>query len=141
LSQLFNQIVAGIGPRGEASGALGGRGAIGDDLAIREINLRSTVFSAAFTGAGRGTADRRPRQERRPAMPDTDPEEQREFYERRMREELDRAERAAEDGLRHLHVSWANAYRRRLDRLSGRAATPGPPGEARGLGSWTTDLG
>lgn len=69
-----------------------------------------------------------------------DPEEQREYYARRMAEELARAERAEDSGLRHLHISWADGYRRRLDALPGSGAPPRPRADARGLGSWTTDL-
>lgn len=71
-------------------------------------------------------------------MPGFDPQEQREYYSRRMTEELVRAERAESDGLRHLHFSWAREYRRRLETLAG---PPRHQAEARGLGSWTTDLG
>lgn len=74
-------------------------------------------------------------------MSGRDPEEQREYYRRRMCEELARAEEADDDGLRHLHYSWATEYRRRLESLPGSAAPPRYPGGARGLGSWTTDLG
>jgi hypothetical protein len=70
-----------------------------------------------------------------------EPEEQREYYSRRMTEELARAEQAESDGLRHLHYSWAAQYRRRLQALPGSAMSPGPTAEARGLGSWSTDLG
>jgi hypothetical protein len=69
------------------------------------------------------------------------PEEQREYYARRMTEELARAEQAESDGLRHLHFSWASQYRRRLEALAGSGAAPRHQAEARGLGSWTTDLG
>jgi hypothetical protein len=74
-------------------------------------------------------------------MPDRDPQDQREFYRRRMLEELGRAERAENDGLRHLHYSWASAYRRKLEALPGSNAPPKHPAGARGLGSWETDLG
>jgi hypothetical protein len=74
-------------------------------------------------------------------MPDCDPQDQREFFTRRMREELERAEQAQNDGLRQLHYSWASAYRRRLERLPGSDAPPKNYAGARGLGSWTTDLG
>jgi hypothetical protein len=74
-------------------------------------------------------------------MPDRNPDDQRAFYERRMREELARADRAETDGLRHLHYSWATEYRRRLEGLPGSSAPPKRPAGARGLGSWTTDLG
>jgi hypothetical protein len=73
-------------------------------------------------------------------MPDRDPQDQRAFYSRRMNEELARAEQAENDGLRHLHYSWASAYRRRLEALPGSDAPQNHAG-ARGLGSWTTDLG
>jgi hypothetical protein len=56
-----------------------------------------------------------------------------------MTEELARAEQAENDGLRHLHYSWAAQYRRRLEALAGSAVPP--KAEARGLGSWSTDLG
>jgi len=39
------------------------------------------------------------------------------FYERRLREELSRADSEVDHNLRHLHRKWANLYRRRLDRL------------------------
>ena len=39
------------------------------------------------------------------------------FYERRLREELSRADTEVDHNLRHLHRKWANLYRRRLDRL------------------------
>lgn len=74
-------------------------------------------------------------------MPDHDPRDQREFFSRRMGEELARAEQAENDGLRQLHLSWASAYRRRLEALPGSAALPRNPAGGRGLGSWTTDLG
>ncbi len=74
-------------------------------------------------------------------MPGRDPQEQREYYRRRMAEELERAEAAEEDGLRHLHYSWASQYRRRLECLPGSDAPPRHAADARGLGSWTTDLG
>jgi hypothetical protein len=74
-------------------------------------------------------------------MPDRGPQDQRDFYNRRMREELERAEQADSDGLRHLHYSWASEYRRRLEALPGSEAPPKNPAGARGLGSWTTDLG
>lgn len=74
-------------------------------------------------------------------MPDRDPQDQREFFSRRMREELARAEQAENDGLRQLHYSWATAYRRRLDALAGSDTAPKNRTGARGLGSWTTDLG
>lgn len=74
-------------------------------------------------------------------MPDRDPQEQRAFYTQRMREELERAEQAESDGLRHLHYSWANEYHRRLEALSGAGAPSRHRAGARGLGSWTTDLG
>lgn len=74
-------------------------------------------------------------------MADRDPQDQREFLSRRMREELERAEQAENDGLRQLHYSWATAYRRRLDALSGSEVRPTNRTGARGLGSWTTDLG
>ena len=73
-------------------------------------------------------------------MPDRDPPDQRTFLSRRMREELERAEQAENDGLRQLHLSWANAYRRRLENLLGSDAQKNRT-DARGLGSWTTDLG
>lgn len=69
------------------------------------------------------------------------PEEQREFYSRRMREELARAEQADDDGLRHLHLSWAREYRRRLEVRPDSEAPALHRAGARGLGSWTTDLG
>jgi hypothetical protein len=69
------------------------------------------------------------------------PEEQREFYSRRMREELARAEEAQEEGLRHLHLSWAREYCRRLEAGPGSDAPALHRAGARGLGSWTTDLG
>jgi hypothetical protein len=72
-------------------------------------------------------------------MPGQEPEGQREYYSRRMTEELARAEQAENDGLRHLHYSWAAQYRRRLEALAGSAVPP--KAEARGLGSWSTDLG
>lgn len=74
-------------------------------------------------------------------MADRDPQDQREFFARRMREELARAEQAGNEGLRQLHYSWATAYRRRLDALSGAGTPPKNRTGARGLGSWTTDLG
>ena len=74
-------------------------------------------------------------------MPDRDPQDQREFYHRRMLEELARAEQAENEGLRHLHYSWASQYRRRLESLPGSDTPPKNPAGARGLGSWTTDLG
>jgi hypothetical protein len=74
-------------------------------------------------------------------MPDRDPQDQRAFLSRRMREELARAEQAQDDGLRQLHYSWATAYRRRLDALSGPDERAKNRTGARGLGSWTTDLG
>lgn len=74
-------------------------------------------------------------------MPGFDPKEQREYYSRRMTEELARAEQADNDGLRHLHFSWAREYRRRLEALAGSGTPPRHQAEARGLGSWTTDLG
>lgn len=74
-------------------------------------------------------------------MPDRDPQDQRAFLSRRMREELERAEQAENDGLRQLHLSWASAYRRRLEALPGSGAAPNNSTGARGLGSWTTDLG
>ena len=67
-------------------------------------------------------------------MPGHDPEEQREYYARRMSEELARAEAAADDGMRHLHYSWANHYRRRLDGLPGSSAPPKHPAGARDRG-------
>lgn len=70
-----------------------------------------------------------------------EPEEQREYYMRRMTEELARADRADNDGLRHLHISWAEGYRRRLEALPGSGAPSRHQADARGLGSWTTDLG
>lgn len=73
-------------------------------------------------------------------MPYRDPQDEREFYGRRMREELERAERAESEGLRHLHYSWASAYRRRLEALPGSLAPPRNAAGARGLGSWATDL-
>lgn len=74
-------------------------------------------------------------------MPGFDPEEQREYYSRRMAEELARGDQAASDGLRHLHYSWARQYRRRLEALPGSAGASRPQADARGLGSWATDLG
>lgn len=76
-------------------------------------------------------------------MPGLELQEQREYYARRMDEELARAEQAEDDGLRHLHYSWANQYRRRLEALacSGSGAVSRHQADARGLGSWTTDLG
>ncbi|MEO5586617.1 MAG: hypothetical protein ABIQ81_02875 [Novosphingobium sp.] len=74
-------------------------------------------------------------------MPDRDPQEQGEFYARRMREELARAESAENDGLRHLHYSWASAYRRKLEAMAGSETGKADRTGARGLGSWTTDLG
>lgn len=74
-------------------------------------------------------------------MPGLEPEEQREYYARRMAEELARAEQAENDGLRHLHYSWATQYRRRLEALPGSTTPPGRGAAARGLGSWSTDLG
>jgi DNA invertase Pin-like site-specific DNA recombinase len=74
-------------------------------------------------------------------MADRDPQDQREFLSRRMREELARAEQAENEGLRQLHYSWATAYRRRLDALAGPGIRPKNRTGARGLGSWTTDLG
>lgn len=74
-------------------------------------------------------------------MPHLQPDEQREYYLRRMTEELARAEQADNDGLRHLHYSWAAQYRRRLEALPGSIAPAGAKAEARGLGSWSTDLG
>jgi hypothetical protein len=37
------------------------------------------------------------------------------FYERRMQQELRRAGIANDEGLRALHLRWANLYRQRLD--------------------------
>lgn len=74
-------------------------------------------------------------------MPARPVEEQRDYYARRMIEEFGRAEDAEDDGLRHLHISWAREYRRRMAALPGSGATPHSQAEARGLGSWTTDLG
>lgn len=74
-------------------------------------------------------------------MPGCDPEERRAFYRRRMNEEFDRADHAPDEGLRALHHSWATEYRRRLDGLPGSPAPRKRPAGARGLGSWTTDLG
>lgn len=74
-------------------------------------------------------------------MPDGDPQDRGAFYRRRMIEELERAERAESDGLRALHYSWASEYRRRLENLPGSPAPRKRPAGARGLGSWTTDLG
>lgn len=74
-------------------------------------------------------------------MPDRDPQDQSAFLSRRMREELERAEQADNDGLRQLHYNWAEAYRRRLEALPGSPVTPRNRTGARGLGSWTTDLG
>lgn len=39
------------------------------------------------------------------------------FYERRLREELQQAAREKEPVLQRLHQSWADLYRKRLDRL------------------------
>jgi hypothetical protein len=74
-------------------------------------------------------------------MSDRDPQNQREFLTRRLGEELQRAEQADNDGLRQLHLSWASAYRRRLEALPGGPTPPKNRTGARGLGSWTTDLG
>lgn len=74
-------------------------------------------------------------------MPGLEPEEQRAYYSLRMTEELARAEQAENEGLRHLHFSWAREYRRRLEALPGSTAAPRYRADARGLGSWTTDLG
>jgi hypothetical protein len=74
-------------------------------------------------------------------MPDRDPQDEAVFFSRRMREELERAEQAANEGLRQLHYSWAAAYRRRLDDLAGSNGRATDRAGARGLGSWTTDLG
>ena len=74
-------------------------------------------------------------------MPRLDPEEQRQYYARRMAEELARADQAENSGLRYLHMSWAGEYRRRLDALPGSGAPLRHQADARGLGSWTTDLG
>jgi hypothetical protein len=68
-------------------------------------------------------------------------QDQPEFLARRMREELERAEQADSDGLRQLHLSWASAYRRRLEAMPGAPTRPSNRTGARGLGSWTTDLG
>lgn len=68
-------------------------------------------------------------------------EEQREYYARRMIEEFGRAEDAENEGLRHLHTSWAREYRRRLEAMPGSGMVPRAQADARGLGSWTTDLG
>jgi hypothetical protein len=74
-------------------------------------------------------------------MPDLDPPDQRAFLSRRMREEQARAEQADNEGLRQLHLSWATAYRRRLEGLPGSGVSSKNRTGARGLGSWTTDLG
>lgn len=78
-------------------------------------------------------------------MPGPARDEQRDFYSRRMAEELARAERADDDGLRHLHLSWAREYRRRLETFPDGELSAGEArrrrADARGLGSWTTDLG
>lgn len=74
-------------------------------------------------------------------MPGFDPQDQREYYARRMTEELARAGQAENDGLRHLHFSWAREYRRRLEALANSGTSPRHHAGARGLGSWTTDLG
>ncbi len=74
-------------------------------------------------------------------MPDRDERDQRAFLSRRMREEQERAEQAENEGLRQLHLSWATAYRRRLEGLPGSGVVPKNRSGARGLGSWTTDLG
>jgi len=41
----------------------------------------------------------------------------REFYERRVREELEQAEKETDPRLRRLHKGWSELYRDRLDRL------------------------
>ena len=42
------------------------------------------------------------------------------FYERRLREELDRAGTSPDNSLRSLHQRWANLYQMRLDKLRSR---------------------
>ncbi|MDB5725617.1 MAG: hypothetical protein JWQ16_2371 [Novosphingobium sp.] len=74
-------------------------------------------------------------------MPGHNPQDQRAFLSRRMGEEQARAEQAENEGLRQLHLSWANAYRRRLESLPGSDVPAQNRTDARGLGSWTTDLG
>ena len=39
------------------------------------------------------------------------------FFKRRLREELERAASEAEPGVRQLHKRWAELYRQRLERL------------------------
>ena len=39
------------------------------------------------------------------------------FYERRMREELEQAAKETDPQLKRLHQGWADLYRNRLDRL------------------------
>ena len=41
--------------------------------------------------------------------------EDRTFYRRRMREELEKAMATSDPALRHLHPRWANLYERRLE--------------------------
>lgn len=74
-------------------------------------------------------------------MPARAVEDERDYYARRMIEEFGRAEAAENEGLRHLHISWAREYHRRLEALPGSGAARPNPADARGLGSWTTDLG
>lgn len=51
-------------------------------------------------------------------------EDDRSFYERRLREELDRAGSLGDEGLKALHQRWAKLYRDRLDRLLKRGRHP-----------------
>jgi hypothetical protein len=55
-------------------------------------------------------------------------EDDRSFYERRLKEELARANTGADEGLQALHRRWAGLYRERLARLrAGRLAREADP--------------
>lgn len=53
-------------------------------------------------------------------------EKDRTFYERRLREELERASAQADEGLRALHRRWASLYRERLAKLDRPEPSPLP---------------
>ena len=59
-------------------------------------------------------------------------EDDRSFYERRLREELARARDDGDAGLRALHRRWAGLYRQRLARLPSRREPDDSPSTTRG---------